>query len=283
MRRILLRVYIIATVHEPLWQVTKCGQLSTWASEESVSRLQPFLDGGVRIVSGYRATFFQRFLDRVHNKALYRHPLTLAAARRYAHRVLASRPLTNARVVGPAVEQGVPYFQTSHPSLISEMDASVLAVLGDFVQSGTDLALIVNSSTYVNLDGLLLQTLDIFGGSEADDPLVAGPAGSFGDLTFLKGWFRVFNSRAAQVLYENRSLIRRDSLEDVELSRLATRLGVRQVPLETTWVTADTDLSSWFQDLSEVPAGIRCKAAGNRQEDILTMRRVHQLLTSMGL
>jgi len=281
-RPLRLRVYIIATVHEPLWRVTKCGQLSTWASEESLSRLQPFLDGGARVISGYRATFLQRFLDRVHNRALYRHPLTRIAARRYAHGALALRPLTNARVVGPAIEQAVPYFQTSHPSLISEMDASVLAALGDFVQSDTDLALIVNSSTYVNIDGFLREIFDLFDGSDAGEPLIAGPSGSLGDVQFLTGWFRVFNSRAAQMLYENRSSIRRDSLEDVELSRLAKRLGVQLVSLETTWVTADTDLSSWCEDLTAVPAAIRCKADGDRQDDILTMHRVHQLLMRMG-
>jgi hypothetical protein len=276
-----LRIYLLTTVHQPLWSVTVDGALASWASSDSLETHGALLDGDPIVVSGRAATKVMRRVDRLHNAAMFadKYSLRSAAARHLAHAVLRVRPLGDVGLSAAVMtREGVPLRTSMHPSLVLEMDATVMSILGDASQSNATHVVIANTSTYVNLRRLHYELNHLVESVGAGAPFIAGPEVRYRKNLFVAGWFRLLNIEAAQLLYAERHRLRRDFLEDVELSRLATQLGVSQFFIPTSWVDQTTELDEWERDPNLAPAAIRCKCPDDRRGDIVTMRRVHRVL-----
>lgn len=274
------RIYVLATVHEPLWRVTALGQLGTWAHPGNWGDFGTGFEGPIRVVSGYRASRLSQMLDRLHNRAIFSRGPASRLARAYSERTLRKRPLSGARFVGNVVLGEADVSLTAHPSVIAEMDGTVMAILRDVAESEADYGVVVNTSTYVFASALpgIIAGLRAAGGASAP-ALLAGPSGSYRKAQFIAGWFRIFSRSAAELLYAHRSSLRREYLEDVELSRLASNLGVRQEHLDSLWVSETEPVESLVREFAATPAAVRCKGPRrNRAVDIELMRRTHATL-----
>lgn len=274
-----LRIYILTTVHEPLWRVTALGQLHTWAHPSHWRDFGPGFEGPIRVVSGFRASRLSQMVDRQHNRGIFSRGLASRVARAHSSRTLRNRPLSGARFVGDVVLGDADVTLTAHPSLIAEMDGTLMAILRDVAESEADYAVVVNTSTYVFAPALtgIIAGLQAVGG--VSSPHMAGPAGRYRKLEFIAGWFRIFSRSAAELLYAHRSFLPREYLEDVEVSRLASNLGIRQEHLDSLWVSEAKPVESLVIDLASTPAAVRCKGPrGDRAVDIELMKRTHATL-----
>ncbi len=274
-----VRIYILTTLHEPLWQVTALGQLRTWAHPTNWHNFGPGFEGPIRVVSGFRASRLSQIVDRQHNRGIFLPGLAARLARAHSARTARIRPLSDARFAGNVVRGDAHVTLTAHPSLIAEMDGSLMAILRDVAESDSDYAIVVNTSTYVFAPALPRTIDGLRAAGGASSPLMAGPPGRYRKLQFIAGWFRIFSRPAAELLYANRSSLAREYLEDVELSRLASNLGIRQEHLESLWVSEAEPVGSLVKDFASTPAAVRCKGPlGDRAVDIELMRRTHATL-----
>ncbi len=271
-------IYILTTLHESLWLVTRDGQLQTWADEKFLTTQGLAVDGNVTVVSGYQVgECFQR-VDRRYTKLMFAPPPLRRLAQKLGKGALKRRPVTIARFAKNQVIDSVSVCVTTHPSTVMEMDGSLFAIMNDALLRDADFTVVVNSSTYVNACALRSELRALSESAGNLNAVIVGYGGTHEKIEFLGGWFRLFNRIAISELVHQSGMLEREYLEDVELGRLATRLGMTLVSYPKLWLTSRSPLHALDLSPTNLPIAIRCKDREGGIRDASVMLAVHRAI-----
>ena len=164
------------------------------------------------------------------------------------------------------------------PELLVTLRWKKLAAMRYFLtESEADYLLLINPSTYVNFEMLLLFIKE----NAHIKYLYSGQVARSADSEFVVGSFLLLNRLTVEILYEKAHRIPVHTLDDVAFGKLLSDFGITAIQCPTIEIKHLNEMSNLVSQIKQV-VNFKIKTSGpdRAASDIMVMSKLHKLLKS---